>query len=461
MFRYDGIVRLAALSVLLSAPLAGCSMFSSSTDETAAEQTRRIQAEVGTAVAPLRKEVDGLRQTTEDNTREIGVLKTEVEVIKQDASRRPLITPSEHSGGGGPAPETGGGERSAAASPDDEAERLRRQQALEERIARETGETDRLVQERVEMERRRKEQAAREAQAGADRQAQEEADRKAARERVDRELAARKTEEDRLAGEESDRKAAQERVNREVADRKAEADRLAREKLAAEAKAAAATSGQGKDEPGSRTPGGLSTAKAAPGAAVVIPPDASPEERATLLTNALRTTSDVESVARQMRDVSAIVAPALMRMLSDTDITAKFRAEKALSFLDPKVVAAPLIDALKKPQSQLATIKILGNLGDPVAVPSLTGFLSHKSLDLRFYAADSLVKLKEKKAIPALIDYLKGSDTAKSAIAYDTLRQKTGQNLPFPFFGSKEEREKYAAAWEQWWKEKGDRFEFK
>ena len=125
------------------------------------------------------------------------------------------------------------------------------------------------------------------------------------------------------------------------------------------------------------------------------------------------------------------------------------------------MIAPQLLDALKKPQTQLSTIKILGNLGDPIAIPSLSNFLTDKSLDLRFYAADSLVKLKEKKAIPTLIDYLKGSDTAKSAIACDTLRQKTGQKLPFPFFGSKEEREKSAAAWEQWWKEKGDRFEFK
>ncbi len=459
MFR-DSRLRFLVVWLLVGLPMTGCSVFGGSGgEETGAAQNQRITDTVEQAIHPLRKEVDDLRVQTDDNKREIAVLKTEVEVIKRDVSRRPVITPTDGdarlgSGDGSFAGPTGGSSGTAPDLSAADAERIQRQKAVEERIAREKAETERLLQERAEAERRIREQGdaerlARE-KADAERLAREKADaERLAREKADAErLAREKTDAERLAREKTDA----ERLAREKTD----AERLAREKADAErlAREKAGATGDGT---------AVSTAKAGPTGTppMQIPADATPEEKAAYLTNQLRTTSDVEAVARQMRDVSHIVAPALVKMLSDSDITAKFRAEKALSFLDPRVVTPLLQDHLKKPQTQLAAIKILGNLGDPQGTSSLAPFLSHENRDLRFYAADSLVKLKDKRAIPHLIEYLKGADTAKSAIAYDTLRQRTGQSFPFPFFGSKEEREKYAGAWEQWWKEKGDKFEFK
>lgn len=446
------VPRIALVALLCPLTLTGCSMFGSGSSETGAAQNQRVQDHVEQSVAPLRKEVDDLRNQTVENTREIGVLKTEVEVIKRDVSRRPVITPTEDG--------SDRGVEDIAAAHTDEVrtpvvdeetrlaeERAARQRAIEDRIAREKAEAERLVAD--ERERREQERLQRE-KAEADRIAREqgEAERRARDER------------ERLAREQADAEhAAQAQAEQaRLAREREEAERLAREKAEAERQAQGVSSVTSVKTPGDGTAGSSGSSTAG---GPNIPPDATPEEKATLLLNTLRTTSDVEAVARRMRDVSALVAPPLMKMLSDSDITAKFRAEKALSFLDPKVVTPLLIEQLRKPATQLATIKILGNLGDPAAASSLTSFLSHENRDLRFYAADSLVKLKDKRAIPYLIDYLKGSDTAKSAIAYDTLRQRTGQNIQFPFFGSKEEREKYAAEWERWWKESGDRFEFK
>ena len=98
--------------------------------------------------------------------------------------------------------------------------------------------------------------------------------------------------------------------------------------------------------------------------------------------------------------------PALLEGLSSADPTVAEYCAGALGGRETKAALDPLIKALKTwPLRRYVAAWALGEIGDPRAVPALVGALGDRDVEVRRYAARSLVKFG-KEATPALLKAL-------------------------------------------------------
>lgn len=153
----------------------------------------------------------------------------------------------------------------------------------------------------------------------------------------------------------------------------------------------------------------------------------------------------VQKFVGAMRDRDPNTAQAIQRVLEQTN---------------PKVALPAIKKGLSDPDVRLRCIQILGEMRDDSVVPDLVEFLDDPNLDVRFYAADGLVKMEYKEAIPILIEALSGTEESHCAIAFRTLSDATGQTFGYRFYDPQEKREASARLWNAWWKAEGKRFEF-
>jgi hypothetical protein len=94
-------------------------------------------------------------------------------------------------------------------------------------------------------------------------------------------------------------------------------------------------------------------------------------------------------------------------------------------------------------------------LKDPKAVPALVETLKgHKDLWVRAESATALGAIKSADAVPALIDALEDKEQYVFASASDALVKITGQEFKdFVLDPSRKERKAYKDQWSKWWKE--------
>lgn len=153
----------------------------------------------------------------------------------------------------------------------------------------------------------------------------------------------------------------------------------------------------------------------------------------------------VEKFVGAMRDRDTNTAQAIQRVLEQTN---------------PKVSLPAIKKGLSDPVVRLRCIQILGEMKDDSVVPDLVEYMEDPNPEIRFYAANSLVKLEYKEAIPILIEALSGTEETHRAIAFRTLSDATGQTFGYRFYDSQEKREASARLWNAWWKAEGKRFDF-
>lgn len=153
----------------------------------------------------------------------------------------------------------------------------------------------------------------------------------------------------------------------------------------------------------------------------------------------------VEKFVGAMRDRDPNTAQAIQRVLEQTN---------------PAVSLGAIKKGLSDPAIRLRCIQIMGEMKDDSVVPDLVQFMDDPNLDVRFYAADCLVKMEYKEAIPILIEALSGTEESHCAIAFRTLSDVTGQTFGYRFYDATEKREASARLWNAWWKAEGKHFEF-
>ncbi|MFO7820561.1 MAG: hypothetical protein R6V56_00655 [Lentisphaeria bacterium] len=82
--------------------------------------------------------------------------------------------------------------------------------------------------------------------------------------------------------------------------------------------------------------------------------------------------------------------------------------------------------------------------------PKIRKLLDHDDFDVRVGAAGILALLKDKAAIPILIEALRDEHWSNLGIIV-SLQRATGKELPFDSTAPKDVRDKQIRAWEEWW----------
>jgi HEAT repeat protein len=117
---------------------------------------------------------------------------------------------------------------------------------------------------------------------------------------------------------------------------------------------------------------------------------------------------------------------------------------------DPKWIDELLgMTKSEDPDVRNLALQALGQTSDKKHLPKLVEALEDKDWSTRLAALDALENLRAKEAIPAIIARMAREEGRMLAEFADVLFRLTGQTF-----------EENAAAWDNWWKQSGDKFEF-
>jgi len=186
-----------------------------------------------------------------------------------------------------------------------------------------------------------------------------------------------------------------------------------------------------------------------------------PSEEITALVNRLQQKEiEIDKVAEQLKPFGKQAVIALTLSLKQPDPAFRQRLEQVLVQMPAADVVAVLPESLKDPEVRLSAARVLGNLGDPSAIPVLSGYTGDEKPDFAFIIAEALVKLKDKRGIPGLIEALKSENSSRRVLAYDLLTKATHKDFNYKPYLSETERLKAVREWEEWWTNKGQEFDF-
>jgi HEAT repeat protein len=123
--------------------------------------------------------------------------------------------------------------------------------------------------------------------------------------------------------------------------------------------------------------------------------------------------------------------PMLAELLADED-PAKFAVALGMSHeLRGPQVAQLLIDAMKDLPTQRRTlvIYVLGNLGEPAALPVVMELAKSEASDVRLPAVEVLARLGDAAAVPVLLEAATAADEALAAAAQASLADLPGEEV--------------------------------
>lgn len=192
-----------------------------------------------------------------------------------------------------------------------------------------------------------------------------------------------------------------------------------------------------------------------------LSPEQSQTERLTkLLQELVNPSCDTNKLAFELRKFGKRAVLALIEALKKPDPDYHTRVEQVFSGLLVEDATPLLLPSLKDLSLRISAARILGNLKNYSVVDELSGYLSHDDDDFVFALAEALVKLKDKRGVPVLIDFLKKSDPNKRAIVFNLLNKITGVTLDYKYYSESPELIEGTKRWEEWWLKNSPTFMF-
>jgi HEAT repeat protein len=192
-----------------------------------------------------------------------------------------------------------------------------------------------------------------------------------------------------------------------------------------------------------------------------ISPELSQSERlAKYLQELSNPQCDTNKLAFELRRFGKRAVIALLELLKKPDPDFRYRVEKTFSGLLTEDAIPLLVPYLNDTILRTSAARILGNLKDPSVVNYLSDSLTSEDESFVFTLAEALVKLKDKRGVPVLIEYLKKADAEKRAIAFQLLYKITGQTLDYKYYAEMPEVTAGAKKWEEWWLKNASTFTF-
>ncbi len=114
-----------------------------------------------------------------------------------------------------------------------------------------------------------------------------------------------------------------------------------------------------------------------------------------------------ETVTGILIETGASAVPGLIEHLSDPDPVIQSRCSDILVKIG-ELAVFPLVQLveIQDPDRLWRAVKALTEIGNPAAIGALMGVVFHRSPEVRYFAVQGLGKIKDPKAIPALVDSL-------------------------------------------------------
>ena len=192
-----------------------------------------------------------------------------------------------------------------------------------------------------------------------------------------------------------------------------------------------------------------------------LSPDQSQTERLSkLLLELANPSCDTNKLAFELRKFGKRAVLALVEALKRPDPDYRARVEQTFSGLLVEDATALLLPSLKDTALRISAAHILGNLKNYSVVDELSGYLSGDDEGFVFAVAEALVKLKDKRGVPVLIDFLRKPDPNKRAIAFNLLNKITGVVLDYKYYNDGAELLEGVKRWEEWWLKNAPAFIF-
>lgn len=192
-----------------------------------------------------------------------------------------------------------------------------------------------------------------------------------------------------------------------------------------------------------------------------LSPEQSQTERLTkLLQELVNPSCDTNKLAFELRKFGKRAVLALIEALKKPDSDYHTRVEQVFSGLLVEDATPLLLPSLKDLSLRISAARILGNLKNYSVVDELSGYLSGDDEDFVFAVAEALIKLKDKRGVSVLIDFLRKSDPNKRAIAFNLLNKITGVTLDYKYYSNETELINGTKRWEDWWLKNSPNFIF-
>lgn len=192
-----------------------------------------------------------------------------------------------------------------------------------------------------------------------------------------------------------------------------------------------------------------------------LSPEQSQTERLTkLLQELVNPSCDTNKLAFELRKFGKRAVLALIEALKKPDSDYHTRVELVFSGLLVEDATPLLLPSLKDLSLRISAARILGNLKNYSVVDELSGYLAGDDEDFVFAVAEALIKLKDKRGVPVLIDFLRKSDPNKRAIAFNLLNRITGVTLDYKYYSNETELLNGTKRWEEWWLKNSPNFIF-
>jgi hypothetical protein len=171
-----------------------------------------------------------------------------------------------------------------------------------------------------------------------------------------------------------------------------------------------------------------------------------------------------EGAITDLSKMSPTATAELVKSLQDAKRRGDFnfteKLEIVLGGMEPEDLSKKLLPLLEEKGLENSVIKIVGYRRKLSLSKAIERLLNSPDRDLRFLCAEALIKCKNKKAIPSLIEFLRVAEGGYNILAFDLLKRYVKRSFGYKIYAPPRENKEAIRAWENWWKENADEFKF-
>jgi len=186
-----------------------------------------------------------------------------------------------------------------------------------------------------------------------------------------------------------------------------------------------------------------------------------PEQLNKLVKSLESETANIPEISAKLRLFGKSAVAALVETLRTPNLLYRTRIEESLSQMTAYEVIPIISVALKEKDIRISAAHVLGNLQDPSALPILAEMITDPDNTFSFAIGEALIKLKDKRGIPIMIDALKSNESSHQALAISLLSKlNAGETFGYKHYLTIKEQQEPIDKWNNWWLKESANFQF-
>ncbi|MFH1226485.1 MAG: HEAT repeat domain-containing protein [Planctomycetota bacterium] len=172
-------------------------------------------------------------------------------------------------------------------------------------------------------------------------------------------------------------------------------------------------------------------------------------------------TANITEISARLRLFGKASVAALVETMHTTNIRYRTRIEESLSLMTTYEAVPILSIAIKEKDIRISVVHILGNLQDISALPILAEMITDPDKSFTFAVGEALIKLKDKRGIPIMIEALKSDESSHRALAISLLAKlNAGETFEYKHYSAVKEQQEPIDKWNTWWLKESSGFQF-